>query len=305
MRGPVGVPGSRSSRRSTTSSRTSRTSSTRSSVSLRPPRARGHRDRRRLHRRLSGLLEQWRDRSRLPITVSTRRTPGRAARNGASSRERQWVTFTDPDDTLDRRFFEAADRFARAHPEVELMAPRVLLRRGAQRPPERHPRRSVLTRRPGDGSQREANVFTGSTASPVPARPLSGLGSIRRPDQAGVRGRPLRCASCWPCQHRIGSSAALGTIYRSARRPPRRADRVVSTRAATRTSSTRLPRPVRRGRVETAACPNGSNRSSSTSCRGTSRRTMRRRRASSSRPTWRRRSAAATGRGCWTPSIRP
>jgi glycosyltransferase involved in cell wall biosynthesis len=115
------------------------------------------------------MLEAWRHRSRLRVTVLHQANAGQgSARNtGLRHASGEWVTFTDPDDMLDRRFLEAADAFARAHPDVEVMTPRVMLFDEARnRIRNRHPRRWQFSR--GDrviNLEREPNAFTGGSTT--------------------------------------------------------------------------------------------------------------------------------------------
>ena len=70
------------------------------------------------------ILEAWRDRSAIPVTVLHQANAGQAAaRNLGLERARgTWVTFSDPDDMFGTGYLEAIDRFAGRHPELELVA---------------------------------------------------------------------------------------------------------------------------------------------------------------------------------------
>ena len=117
------------------------------------------------------MLEAWRARSRLRVTVLHQENAGQgSARNAGLRHARgEWVTFTDPDDMLDRRFLEAADAFARANPGVDVMTPRVMLYDEARdRIRNRHPRRWQFSR--GDrviNLEREPNAFTGGSTTSI------------------------------------------------------------------------------------------------------------------------------------------
>lgn len=113
------------------------------------------------------ILRAWARRSRFRVHVFTQPNGGQAsARNlGLERATGEWVTFTDPDDMLDRDFLRAADRFARKHPDVHVMAGRTyVLREASRRIVDAHPRRAQF--RSGDRYVRlddDPNVFNGST----------------------------------------------------------------------------------------------------------------------------------------------
>ena len=70
------------------------------------------------------ILRAWAQRRPGLVTVLTKSNGGQgSARNlGLEHAAGEWVTFTDPDDTLDRGFLSALDRFATAHPDVEVLS---------------------------------------------------------------------------------------------------------------------------------------------------------------------------------------
>jgi glycosyltransferase involved in cell wall biosynthesis len=70
------------------------------------------------------LLEAWRDRSSIAITVLHQENAGQAvARNaGIEHATGEWVTFSDPDDMLGPGYLDAIRRFAARHPAVQLIA---------------------------------------------------------------------------------------------------------------------------------------------------------------------------------------
>ncbi|MEI7745159.1 MAG: CDP-glycerol glycerophosphotransferase family protein [Chloroflexota bacterium] len=113
------------------------------------------------------ILEAWRDRVPYRVVVLHQENAGQASARNAGLRVAagEWVTFTDPDDMLDTGFLASAAAFATAHPDIDVMASRVLLldeRRGRIR--DRHPRRRQFAagERIAD-LEREPNVFTGSS----------------------------------------------------------------------------------------------------------------------------------------------
>jgi len=112
-------------------------------------------------------LWRWAETSRHVIHVLTQPNGGQAsARNlGLEQATGEWVTFSDPDDVLTGGYLQAVDRFARAHPEVQVLAGRTIwLREDKGRIADLHPRR--LQFRSGSrvvDLERDPNVFNGST----------------------------------------------------------------------------------------------------------------------------------------------
>ena len=112
------------------------------------------------------LLEAWATRRPGLVKVLSQPNAGQgSARNlGLEQATGEWVTFTDPDDMLDRGFLAVADRFAREHRDVEVLAPNPwLLEEGKGKLTDLHPRRAQFA----DGNRvadltREPNAFTGS-----------------------------------------------------------------------------------------------------------------------------------------------
>jgi glycosyltransferase involved in cell wall biosynthesis/CDP-glycerol glycerophosphotransferase (TagB/SpsB family) len=113
------------------------------------------------------VLEAWARRRPRLVKVSSQPNAGQgAARNlGLEQASGTWVTFTDPDDMLDPDYFAVADRFARAHPDVQVMAGKPWLLEEAKggRVSDAHPRRAQY-----DAGDRRVNLdhepdtFTGS-----------------------------------------------------------------------------------------------------------------------------------------------
>lgn len=70
------------------------------------------------------ILEQWRERRPDVVTVLTKPNGGQAsARNlGLEHARGEWITFTDPDDTLEPKVFAEVDRFLTEFPQTELVA---------------------------------------------------------------------------------------------------------------------------------------------------------------------------------------
>lgn len=113
------------------------------------------------------VLRRWAGTSRHLVHVFTKENGGQAsARNlGLARATGEWVTFTDPDDMLDRNFFRVAGAFARRHPDVEVMAGKTIwFREDAAHLADAHPRRGQY----GPGNrvvdlEDDPNVFNGST----------------------------------------------------------------------------------------------------------------------------------------------
>ena len=113
------------------------------------------------------LLEAWARRQPHLVHVFSQPNAGQgAARNlGLDHATGSWVTFSDPDDMLDPEFLAVADRFAAAHPDIDVMAGKPWLLEEARggRIVDAHPRRAQYDA--GDRMvdlDREPNTFTGS-----------------------------------------------------------------------------------------------------------------------------------------------
>lgn len=112
-------------------------------------------------------LREWAGSSRFRVRVFTKPNGGQgSARNlGLEHATGEWVTFTDPDDMLDPDFLRVADRFARRHPNVEIMGGKpIVLREDVGRIADIHPRR--MQYRAGNRAVNlddDPNVFSGST----------------------------------------------------------------------------------------------------------------------------------------------
>jgi glycosyltransferase involved in cell wall biosynthesis len=112
-------------------------------------------------------LREWGGRSRHRIRIYTKPNGGQgSARNlGLEHATGEWVTFTDPDDMLDRDYFRVAARFAEAHPSIDVLATRPILLVEGKGLEDSHPRRRQFQR--GDrvaDLDEEPNVFPGSAS---------------------------------------------------------------------------------------------------------------------------------------------
>src|SRR4051794_20696650 len=69
-------------------------------------------------------LEAWRQRSPELVTVYTKPNGGQStARNyGLARAHGEWISFTDPDDVLDRKYLAEIDAFLRECPTTRLVA---------------------------------------------------------------------------------------------------------------------------------------------------------------------------------------
>jgi glycosyltransferase involved in cell wall biosynthesis len=79
------------------------------------------------------VLEAWRDRSQLAVTVLSQPNAGQgAARNrGLAAAAGEWVSFPDPDDVLEPGYIAAFLEFADAHPGVDMMGAAIRILRDA------------------------------------------------------------------------------------------------------------------------------------------------------------------------------
>jgi glycosyltransferase involved in cell wall biosynthesis len=145
------------------------------------------------------ILVDWARRSRYRVKVFTKPNGGQgAARNlGLEHATGEWVTFPDADDRLDANYLRVVDRFARKHPDLEIMAGKPIIHLESEGLlQDSHPRRGQYAGGTRADMTVEPNVFLGSAA---PAFYL--LDRIRstnalRPARAQLRGRPLPCSTC-------------------------------------------------------------------------------------------------------------
>ncbi len=153
------------------------------------------------------------------------------------------MTFTDPDDMLDAGFFRAADVFAAAHPEIQVMASKqVILDEARGRIRDRHPRKAQFARRqPGRGPRsRAGDVHRQLDREPLPPRPDPGDRDHLRPADPHHRGRPLRGAlraRARSSGDRAAERRSLPLSASAANRPPRCSTPGSSRRATARRSN--------------------------------------------------------------------
>jgi glycosyltransferase involved in cell wall biosynthesis len=93
------------------------------------------------------VLEAWAARARCEVVVLHQENAGQAAaRNaGLDHATGEWVTFIDPDDTVNARFFASMAAFAGEHPEVQFLSANVVLRNEATGELGKHPRWKMYT----------------------------------------------------------------------------------------------------------------------------------------------------------------
>lgn len=111
------------------------------------------------------ILRQWqRDRPEM-VTVLQQENNGQgSARNlGLGATSGEWVTFTDPDDTLAPDYFRRVDTFLRDHPGTEMVATaRILFEEAQNRYRNGHPLRAMFTEDKLVDLIRFPNYFHGS-----------------------------------------------------------------------------------------------------------------------------------------------
>lgn len=126
------------------------------------------------------ILRAWAERRPGLVTVVTKSNGGQgSARNlGLEHATGEWVTFTDPDDTINRGFFTALDRFSTAHPDVEVLSFHPISHYEATNQlVDDHPRRWQFEHGPrAVDLDREPEVFTGG--APVGAFRLDRIRAI-------------------------------------------------------------------------------------------------------------------------------
>ncbi|KRB43332.1 CDP-glycerol glycerophosphotransferase family protein [Terrabacter sp. Root181] len=88
------------------------------------------------------VLEEWATRARCEVVVLHQENAGQAAaRNAGLERATgEWVTFIDPDDTVNAKFFASMAAFAADNPEVQFLSANVVLRHEGTGELGKHPR---------------------------------------------------------------------------------------------------------------------------------------------------------------------
>ena len=88
------------------------------------------------------VLEEWATRAPLEVVVLSQPNAGQAAaRNrGLEQATGEWVTFIDPDDTVNAKFLSAMAAFAKENPEVQFLSSNVVLRNESTGERAKHPR---------------------------------------------------------------------------------------------------------------------------------------------------------------------
>ena len=111
-------------------------------------------------------LHNWAAKSKLSIKVLSKENGGQSsARNfGLDHATGEWVTFTDPDDLLDRNYFREALNFLKIHPETSVIGANVFLYFEEGKFQEGHPRnRSFKMGNRIVDLEREPEIFPGSS----------------------------------------------------------------------------------------------------------------------------------------------
>ena len=93
------------------------------------------------------VLEAWAGRARCEVVLLHQENAGQAAaRNAGLERATgEWVTFIDPDDTVNATFFASMASFAEDHPEVQFLSANVVLRNEGTGELGKHPRWKMYT----------------------------------------------------------------------------------------------------------------------------------------------------------------
>jgi len=111
-------------------------------------------------------LQRWQRESKLEIVVLTKENGGQStARNlGLDHATGEWVTFTDPDDTVSANYFQRCASFLHEHPETDMVATKLfVLDDETGKVVNSHPLRSLF--RDGDTARRlkdHSDYFYGS-----------------------------------------------------------------------------------------------------------------------------------------------
>ena len=96
----------------------------------------------------AAILQAWAQRRPGTVRVLTKANGGQSsARNlGLEHATGQWVTFTDPDDILDKNYFAVVDEFLQVHPETEMVATaRIFFNEATQSIVDDHPLRRMFS----------------------------------------------------------------------------------------------------------------------------------------------------------------
>ena len=88
------------------------------------------------------VLREWASRAPLEVVVLTQENAGQAAARNAGLEHAtgEWVTFIDPDDTVNAKYFAAMAAFAAENPSVQFLSANVVLRNESTGEKAKHPR---------------------------------------------------------------------------------------------------------------------------------------------------------------------
>ena len=221
------------------------------------------------------VLEEWATRARCEVVVLHQENAGQAAaRNAGLERATgEWVTFIDPDDTVNAKFFASMAAFAADNPEVQFLSANVVLRHEGTGELGKHPRSKMYAEDRLVDLDVATSYIPGSSTTSLMRRDV--IGDLRF--NAGLR--PNFEDGDFAVRYLLAAPSRQTGFIGSARYYYRkRADQSstlqtgisavgrYSTCRATATSAC----SARRGSA-TAPYRCGSSTSSSTSCRGTSR----------------------------------
>jgi glycosyltransferase involved in cell wall biosynthesis len=93
------------------------------------------------------LLHDWAQRAPFEVVVLTQENAGQAAARNAGLEQAtgEWVTFTDPDDTVNATYLDSVASFAARHPEVAFVSTNMILHMEATDVLAKHPRAKMFT----------------------------------------------------------------------------------------------------------------------------------------------------------------
>ncbi|MFC7597537.1 glycosyltransferase family 2 protein, partial [Terrabacter sp. GCM10028922] len=123
------------------------------------------------------VLEAWAARARCEVVVLHQENAGQAAARNAGLEHAtgEWLTFTDPDDTVNSDYFSVVARFIEEHPSMTYVCANMILRMEATGALARHPRAVMFA--PGDRMvdlDVETSIIPNSTTTSLMRRDVFG-----------------------------------------------------------------------------------------------------------------------------------